>query len=191
MEVRIPTSINKTGSRKRTLRIIAFFCILAITVLLLVFFHPLSQLEWGNKALIFVLCSALNIILTGVPFKFINQGWQGEVVDVSVKTSTESINPTKPTDSTWYTANTVILTLKTPKGNLIIKEADKILAKHSQGSNERYGKGDYVVKIIGTDHLAHYRSATKQTRCLYCDNYVANEAQDCEKCGNGIVTFVE
>ena len=156
MEVRIPTSINRIGSRKRVLRIIAFFCILTLTVLPLVFFHPLSQLERGNKALIFVLCLALNIVLTGVPFKFINRGWQGEVVDVGVRTSTESINPTKPTDSTWYTANTIILTLKTPKGNLIIKEADKILAKHSQSSIERYSKGDYIVKISGTDHLAHY-----------------------------------
>lgn len=189
MKANIPTSIRKRMLRERILRVGAFVIILTITVLLFMYFSPLSELKGLNKTLTFGLCFILNVILTGVPFKLICRSWQGEVVGIKVRTSTDSTSPIKPTNETRYTANTVVLRLKTSDGKTLCAEAEKERMRYSLSNIERYQLGDYVARIYGVNYIAHYQRKTNQIRCVLCGNYSLAESQSCKHCGGDLVQF--
>ena len=189
MKMIIPLEIKRRIMRKTIARISVFFGILILLLLTFLLFQPLAQLEWNNKVLTFALCLILDAVVTGVPHKLLRRCWQGEVVGVNVKTTTESSRAFKPTDSSWYTANTVILTLKTPKEKIIFETVEKTKSRHSQTSIDRYEKGDYVARINEVEYPAHYDLSSNQTRCVICGSYSSNDLNECKKCGNALVTF--
>lgn len=187
----IPSEIKQRIKKRTVIRISIFAGVLIFLVLAFLFLKPFAELERNNKALTFYVCVFLDILLTGVPFRLIGRSWQGEVVGVKVKTSTETWNPSKPTNSSWYTANTVTLTLKTPKDNIIVENAEKTKARYSQKDIVRYEKGDYAARIHGVEYPAHYKAGSNETRCVICGSYSSNDLHNCERCGNALVTFTQ
>jgi len=189
MKVVIPLSIKKRFARERTIRLSFFLCFLILLVVLFVFFDPLSKLKGINKVLTFGFCFAFDVILTGVPFKLIRRNWQGEIVDIKVRTSVDSLSSVNPVEEMRYTANTVVLKVKTPKGETISVEAEKSKVRYSESSIERYEIGDCVARVDGVDYLAHYKHSTKQVRCVMCGGYSATESGSCTHCDSDLVLF--
>ncbi len=190
MTVIVPSEMKGRIRKKAVLRIGVFVGVLILIALAFFFCPPLAELERNNKALTFYACVLLDLLATGVPLKLIGRSWQGEVVGVQVKTSTETSNPSKPTSSSWYTANTVILSVKTPKGDVVVEKAESTNSQHSEREIGRYEKGDYVARIHGAEYPAHYKAASNETRCVLCGSYSSNDRHECERCGNALVTFL-
>jgi len=191
MKMIIPSKIKRRTMKKVLIRVSIFVIILILLVSAFIFLKPLAALERNNKILTFYIGVFLDIAVTGVPFKLIRRSWQGEVLGVKIKTSTETWNPSKPTASSWYTANTVILTLKTPKNNIIMETAETANARNTQADIDRYKRGDYVAQINGTEYPAHYKLESNETRCVICGSYASNDLHECEQCGNPLVTFTK
>jgi len=191
MKMIIPGELKRRVWGRLITRISIFVGILVLLLLAFKFFKPLADLEMNNKALTFYLGVIIDIMITGVPLKCLGKSWQGEVLGVKVKTSTETWNPSKPTASSWYTANTVTLTLKTPKNNVIIENVEKTKPRQTDINLGRYEKGDYVARIYGMEYSAHYKASSNETRCVICGSYSSNDSSECERCKNPLVTFTK
>jgi len=191
MKMMIPPEIKRRTMRKMVIRIAVFVGILVLFGAAFLFWRPLAELDRNNKAITFYVCVLFDMLVTGVPLKWIGGNWQGEVLNVKEKTTTETSNPSKPTSSSWYTANTFILTLKTPKGDIITKKAEQTSVQYLQKGFGQYEKGDYAARIRGADYPAHYKAASNETRCVICGSYSSNDLHKCERCGNALVTFTQ
>ncbi len=189
MKMIVPAELKRSVWRRLIVRISIFVGILVLLLLAFKFFQPLAELETNNKALTFYLGVIIDIVITGVPLKCLGKSWQGEVLGVKVKTSTETWNPTKPTVSSWYTSNTITLTLKTPKNNVIVEDAEKTKPRQIDKSLGQYEKGDYVAQIYGMEYPAHYKASSNETRCVICGSYSSNDLCECEWCRKPLVTF--
>ncbi len=189
MTMVIPSEIKRRIRNKAILRIGIFVGVLILIMAAFLSIKPLAELERNNKALTFYVLVFFDLLATGVPLKLIGRSWQGEVVGVQIKTSTETSNPSKPTNSSWYTANTVVLSVKTPKGAMLVENAESTKARGSIREIGQYEKGDYAARIHGAEYPAHYKAATEETRCVFCGSYSPNGQDECERCGNALVTF--
>lgn len=190
MKVIIPQDIKDLIRRRKTIRIAVFLFLVCISVILFVFFKPLSQLEPLNRALTFAACIIISAAVTGFPFRVFGKDWQGEVVEVKIKTRTENSSPILPTRAFMYTANVAVVTIKTPDGGTIRKDADKLRAKYSQPRIEDYDVHDYVVHLFGTKYVAHYKPGSGQSRCVICGLSSSADVGKCPGCGHGLITFV-
>ena len=191
MTMNVPAGIKRRFVKSVAIRLSIFFGVLILLVLAFSIWKPLSEISTNNRALTFFLCIIIDAAATGVPFKIIRRSWQGKVIGIKVKTKLETWNPTKPTISSWYTENTVILNLQTPDGKPIVRVAERPRAPHSSSAIERYKKGDYAARIKGGIYPAHYDSKTDETRCVICGSYNPNSDGECKVCHNPLVTFTK
>lgn len=187
--IAIPLNIEKRIRKERAMRLFVCLILVCLLIVAFLFLPALSDLEQTNKLLTVSICCVVILLFTGVPFKLLGKSWQGEIIKVEVKTATDSDFTILPTRETQYTANRVVLTVKTTNGKLIRKVASKNNAKHSQSTIDAYEVGDYVVHISGAKHTAVLKKNPKQLRCVMCGLNSPSTAKNCTACGSSLLSY--
>jgi len=119
MKVIIPQDIKDLIRRRKTIRIAVFLFLVCISVILFVFFKPLSQLEPLNRALTFAACIIISAAVTGFPFRVFGKDWQGEVVIYQADDGTTKIDVRFVDDTVWLTQQQMALLFQTSRTNVI------------------------------------------------------------------------
>ena len=190
MKMNVPFEIKQRISRKRAVRLCVFFGVLILLFLAFVFWSPFAGLKTNNKIISFCISLVVDAYATGVPLKLFGRDWQGEVISVNVKSAVETRDSSLKLNSSVIT-NNIILTVKSPKDVILVKEIERARVSHSEQALERYKAGDYAARMAEVPYPAHYDSENDQTRCVICGTYNPNSSHGCKVCGSALVTFGE
>jgi len=184
----VPFEIKQRIVRKRAVRLCVFFGILILLSLAFTLWAPFAGLTTNNKIISFCICLVIDALATGVPFKVLKKSWQGEIISVKVKTDVETRDSSLKLSSSIIT-NNIILTVKSPKDVILVKEIEKVSVSHSSQALERYKAGDYVARMAEVPYPAHYSLSDDLTRCVICGTYNSNNSHECKVCNSALVTF--
>lgn len=188
MKMNVPFEIKQRIIRIRGIRISVFLGVLILLCLAFVFWSPFAGLTTNNKIISFCICLVIDAFATGVPLKLLKKSWQGEVISVKVKSDVETRDSSLKLSSSVIT-NNIILTVKSPKDVILVKEIERARVRHSEQALERYKSGDYVARLAEVPYPAHYDSENDRTRCVLCGIYNLNSSHGCKVCGSALVTF--
>ena len=188
MKMNVPFEIKQRISRKRAVRLCVFFGVLIIFCLAFTFWSPFAGLKINNKIISLAVCLVVDAYATGVPLKLFGGNWQGEVISVNVKSAVETRDSSLK-DSSSVITNNIILTVKSPKDVILVKEIERARVSHSEQALERYKAGDYVARMAEVPHPVHYDADGDRTRCVICGTYNPNSSHGCKVCGSALVTF--
>ena len=195
--IQLPNDLQAYAQRKlwRQIGICAITEVFIFVFLLLLGDRIFSALGVFLQTCIYVLLFTFPILLTGLPWKLADRNWCGTVINVSIKTKT-----TYATEA-QYLQNLVILTLKSPKGEILIKEvaAHNVQASRNGidlknvGIKAEHYLGEYAVG----DEVYHFRgfpyplvigpNYKDQTTCIVCGNETASNKSHCWSCGHSLI----
>ena len=202
---KLPEDVKKYLQKKITSRIVKCVLLELAVMLLLIFMGErlFSGLGMVGQILAYIVLMILPFIIMGVPLKLIDKSWQGEVIDVEVKTTAAF---TKDVKAKQYTENSVWLTIKKSNGDIIYK---KFAAFSSRGKPYnptqafwsikdvkpehflgKYNIGAKVFHFYGFEHLLLVDENNKSTTtCIVCGQENDQSKRKCWECGHSLIEF--
>jgi len=187
-KIELPNDLRKYVLRWILKRVISCaVLLLCFGVIMLLYADVLfGEVQNAFKVVIYIVLMVLTFIITGVPHKLIDQTYYGKVVEVRQVLSLDNESSTKPSSGRTFTRNTIYLTIVTPDGKKITKNAYSGRVKQSH--SEAYQKGDKVFHLAYTPRtIVLPTSSDTRVACCVCgrNNDIANDT--CDGCGYTLV----
>lgn len=201
----LPDDLQRYLQKKITSRIVKCVLFELAVMLLLIFMGErlFSALGTVGQILTYIILMIIPLIVTGVPIKLIDKSWQGEVIDVEVKTTTAF---TKDVKAKQYTENSVWLTIKKSDGEIVY---EKFASFSSRGKPYnptqafwgikdtkpehflgKYNKGAKVFHFYGFEHSLLVDENNKSiTTCIVCGQENDKSNKKCWECGHSLIKF--
>ncbi len=203
---KVPDDVKRYLQKKITARIAKCVVFELAVMLLLVFMGErlFSGLGAIGQILAYIVLMAVPFFATGVPFKLIDRSWQGEVIDVGIKTTTAFTKDTRPKQ---YTENSVWLTIKKSDGEIIYEKfatfslkgnrynpifassaaVNSVKPEHFLG---KYNIGARVFHFYGFEHCLIVDEKNDDiTTCIVCGQENDRNNKKCWVCGHSLIKF--
>ena len=185
--MKIPSDIARRIFLTKKLPRIAAFAVLTATLFILFFGFPEITRYWSplNRRITFFVTLIMICLVTGVPLRFFKKGWEGEIVTIEMREQWESY--ARYSLHRNYRTTAVQLTIRTPKGDFDLVEAnnDRTLRRLKKNALEHFEIGDYVYQSPWTHYtlLGKRTGPEDLTRCMYCGHLTPSHKPTCSQCG--------
>ncbi len=188
MLIRLPNDLEEYVRKSVYKRI--FTCLLSLLlVAIIIFLFGESFLEGADdniKKTVYFVLLLVPFMISGIPHKLFDSGWNGKIINKEIKTVTDStfkgITP-RP-----VARNVISLTIQKDNGRLIFKEIKAERAPYMandgdiKGIVDNYNVGDAVYKFFGLPYIVV--SHAKKSDCLICAVCGSENPHNNKKCFN-------
>ncbi len=197
--IKIPDDVRNYIRKKTASRILKLFILEAaiLTFVLLFGERVFERFDVVMRLLAYIVLMLIPFFVTGVPFKMIDKAWEGEIIDVEIKSqytvTKEANGKLRGENVFWLTVRREDGSISVVKGKSYPYKASNIdiskAVKPEHFLNE-YKVGSKVYHLSGLPNLVIVEPDLQSTiDCAVCGQENDYERKKCWSCGHTLIKF--
>ena len=197
--VKIPDDVRDYIRKKTALRILKLILLEAVILTFILFIgeRVFEYFDVVPRLIIYIMLLVIPFFVTGVPFKMIDKAWEGEIIDVEIKSQ---YTVTKEAKGNLRGENVVWLTVRREGGNISVVKGKSYPYKVSNNDISKtikpehflneYKVGSKVYHLSGLPTLIIVKPDTQSTiDCAVCGQENDFNRKKCWSCGHTLIKF--